>query len=117
MKTLERDELYQNLQGFLKAKGVELNEGSYSQKIQKGCDLLSDAINTSQKGLVRAKVEIDAKLGQLRQLIHEKTAPAGGSGAAPKPEPASAGSTSQARTEQKRPTVRKKAKAGKSARK
>lgn len=118
MKTLERDELYQNLQGFLKAKGVELNAGSYSQKIQKGCDLLSDAINTSQKGLVRAKVEIDAKLGQLRQLIHEKTAPAGGSGSNAKTEnAASAASTSQAKTEQKRPTVRKKAKARKSARK
>jgi hypothetical protein len=78
MKTLKKDELYQNLQEFLKAKGVELKEGSYAQKIQKSCGLLSDAINTSQEGLSRAKVEIDKKLDQLRQVIHEKTAPATG---------------------------------------
>ena len=82
MKPLEKDELYQNLQGFLKNKGVELNPGSYSQKIQKSCELLSDAINAGQHGLARAKVEIDKKLDQLRQVIHEKTArPA----SAPKP--------------------------------
>jgi hypothetical protein len=77
MKTLEKDELYQNLHGYLKNKGVELKAGGYSQKIQKGCELLSDAINTSQQGLARAKVEIDKKLDQLRQVIHEKTAPGG----------------------------------------
>jgi len=77
MKPLEKDELYQNLQGFLKNKGVELNPGSYSQKIQKSCDLLSDAINAGQHGLARAKVEIDKKLDQLRQVIHEKTTPRG----------------------------------------
>ena len=75
MKTLEKDELYQNLQEFLKTKGVELKEGSYSRKVQKSCSLLSDTINASQKGLARAKGEIDKKLDQLRQVIHEKTAP------------------------------------------
>ena len=75
MKPLEKDELYQNLQGFLKNKGVELNPGGYSQKIQKSCELLSDAINAGHHGLSRAKVEIDKKLDQLRQVIHEKTAP------------------------------------------
>ena len=88
MKALEKDELYLHLQGFLKAKGVELSEGSYAQKIQKSCGLLSDAINTSQKGLSRAKVEIDKKLDQLRQVIHEKTAPPGSAAAPPKQEPA-----------------------------
>lgn len=95
MKTLSKDELYQNLQGFLKAKGVELKDGSYTQKIQKSCALLSDAINTSQKGLARAKVEIDKKLDQVRQVIHEKTAAPGSStasqkGAAAPPSQASA---------------------------
>jgi hypothetical protein len=74
MKTLEKDELYQNVHGFLKTKGVELKPGSYSQKIQKSCALLSDAINVSQQGFARAKSEIDKKLGQIRQVIHEKTA-------------------------------------------
>jgi len=75
MKKLQTDELYQNLQEFLKNKGVELRAGTYARKIQKSCSLLSDAINTSQQGLARAKDEIDKKLGQLRQVIHEKTAP------------------------------------------
>jgi hypothetical protein len=75
MKKLQPDELYQNLQEFLQNKGVELKAGSYARKIQKSCSLLSDAINTSQQGLSRAKEEIDKKLGQLRQVIHEKTAP------------------------------------------
>ena len=75
MKPLEKDELYQNLQGFLKNRGVELKPGSYSLKIQKSCELLSDAINAGQHGLARAKVEIDNKLDQVRQVIHQKTAP------------------------------------------
>jgi hypothetical protein len=90
MKTLKQDELYQNLQEFLHKKGVELKDGSYSQKIQKGCSLLSDAINTSQKGLTRAKDEIDRKLDQLRQVIHEKTAPRGAASQPPRSETASA---------------------------
>ena len=114
MKTLEKDELYENLQGFLKNKGVELKAGSYADKIQKGCDLLSEAINTSQKGLARAKVGIDKKLDQLRQVIHEKTAPPGGGGpSAARPEPAPSAQTSQDRAEPKKAKPRKKAKARK----
>lgn len=75
MKPLEKDELYQNLQGFLQAKGVELKDGSYTKTIQKSCALLADAINAGQQGLSRAKVEVDKKLDQLRRVIHEKTAP------------------------------------------
>lgn len=75
MKTLEKDELYRHVHGFLKSKGVQLQPGSYSQKIQQSCGLLSDAINVSQRGLTRAKTEIDRKLDQLRQVIHDKTAP------------------------------------------
>jgi hypothetical protein len=75
MKPIRRDEIYDHLSGFLKGKGVELTQGSYSNGIQKGCTLLADAINLSQKGLSRAKVEMDKKLEQMRQVIHEKTAP------------------------------------------
>jgi hypothetical protein len=114
MKTLKKDELYQNLQGFLKNKGVELKAGSYAQKIQKSCSLLSDAINTSQQGLTRAKVEIDKKLDQLRQVIHEKTAPSAASAVPPSPEtsPPTAGAaganqTSGPKATSKRPGVRK----------
>jgi hypothetical protein len=75
MKPIQKDELYEHLSGFLKSKGVELKEGSYANGIQKGCTLLVEAINLSQKGLSRAKVEIDKKLDKMRQVIHEKTAP------------------------------------------
>ena len=89
MKTLNRDELFQNLRSFLKTKGVELQEGSYSNGIRKSCSLLSDAINLGQDGLDRAKTGIDRKLDQMRQVIHEKTAPRKPTGpsatAAPKP--------------------------------
>jgi hypothetical protein len=75
MKPLEKDELYQNLNGFLKMKGVELKDGSYAQTIHQACTLLSDAINLSQQGIARARKGVNEKLDQMRQVIHEKTAP------------------------------------------
>jgi len=109
MKPLEKDELYQHIHGFLKNRGVELKEGGYSQTIQKSCSLLADAINAGQEGLTRAKVEVDKKLDQLRQVIHEKTAPTGASNA----KSSTAGSarsapTSGPRTNSSRKTTGKK---------
>src|SRR5262249_14930474 len=75
MKPIEKSELYEHVTGFLKSKGVELKSGSYASGIQAGCSLLADAINLSQQGLSRAKVELDEKLDRVRQAIHEKTAP------------------------------------------
>src|SRR5438128_12445377 len=75
MKPIEKDELYEHVSGFLKNKGIELKEGSYTKGIHAGCSLLADAINLSQKGLERAKMEIDKNLERVRQVIHEKTAP------------------------------------------
>lgn len=83
MTPLDKDELYQNLSGFLKTRGIELKEGSYAQGIQKSCGLLSEAINLGQQGLDRAKTGIDKKLDQMRQVIHEKTAPKQPTNAAP----------------------------------
>ena len=104
MTPLNQDELYHNLRGFLKAKGIDLQDGSYARGIQKSCSLLSDAINLGQQGLGRAKVEIDKKLDQVRQVIHEKTAPQGSSprSSASGPKPGSA----KART-RKKPAKRK----------
>ena len=96
MKPIQKDELYDHVSGFLKGKGIELKEGSYAKGIQKGCTLLADAINLSQEGLSRAKVEVDKKLEQMRQVIHEKTAPR------PKPgaqTPKSAGETPKAQAQ------------------
>ncbi len=75
MKKIERDELYENLRGFLKSKGIALDSGTYTQRIHQGCNLLADAINATQKTVARAKAEADKKLDQLRQSIHEATAP------------------------------------------
>ena len=90
MTPLNQDELFENLRGFLKAKGIELQEGSYAHGILKSCSLLTDAINLGQQGLGRAKTEIDKKLDQMRQVIHEKTAPKT-TAAPPKAEPTQAG--------------------------
>jgi hypothetical protein len=75
MKPIEQNEIYDHFSGFLKSRGIELKAGSYSKGIQKGCSLLADAINLSQKGIEKAKSGIDEKLDQMRQVIHEKTAP------------------------------------------
>jgi len=75
MKPIQKDELYEHLSQFLKAKGVEMTEGSYPAAIQKGCSFLADVINLSQKGISRAKARVDKNLERMRQVIHEKTAP------------------------------------------
>ena len=75
MNTINKDELFSNLGDFLKSKGIELKEGSYTSRIQQGCNLLADAINATQKTVSSTKVKVDRALDQLRQTIHEKTAP------------------------------------------
>ena len=75
MKTIKKDELFQSLGDFLKLKGVELKDGAYAQRIRQGCDLLTDAINGTHKTVKRTKVKVDEKLDQLRQSIHDATAP------------------------------------------
>jgi|ERR1051325_499874 hypothetical protein len=86
MNPIRKDELYENISEFLRNKGIELKEGSYTKGIHAGCSLLADAINLSQTGLERAKTGIEKKLDQVRQVIHEKTAPKSpASASAPKP--------------------------------
>jgi hypothetical protein len=75
MKTIKKDELFSSLGDFLKSKGIELNDGTYTTRIQQGCNLLSDAINATQKTVSQAKVKVDDALDKLRQSIHESTAP------------------------------------------
>ncbi len=75
MKPLEQNEIFQNLSGFLKTRGIELKEGSYATGIQKSCALLTNAINLGQESFERAKVEFDKSMEHMRQVIHEKTAP------------------------------------------
>src|SRR2546423_14972604 len=75
MKPIEKHEIFENLSSFLKTRGIELKEGSYSQGVQKACEILTDTVNLSQRGLERAKDTLDKNLDRVRQAIHEKTAP------------------------------------------
>lgn len=75
MKTIHHDELYNNLGGFLKSKGIELTDGCCPRALKAGCELLADAVNLSQRGIQRTKKEVDRNLELLRQAIHEMTAP------------------------------------------
>jgi hypothetical protein len=75
MNKLKPEELYRNLSGFLKDKGIELSEGSYSHAVQKSCGVLTDIINLGSEGVSRAKTKLDTVLEQVRQTVHEKTAP------------------------------------------
>ena len=75
MKKIEKDEIYEHLSQFLKSRGIEMRDGAYANHIQKGCSFLADAVNLTQQGLERAKTEMDKRLEQMRQVIHEKTAP------------------------------------------
>jgi hypothetical protein len=99
MKPIQKDELYEHLSHFLKAKGIEMKDGSYPRGIQAGCSLLADAINLSQQGISRAKVQIDKNLERMRQVIHEKTAP--------KPAAKAGGNAKTSRTP-KPPTARRR---------
>jgi len=109
MNPIQKDEIYENISQFLKGKGIELKEGSYTKGIHAGCSLLADAINLSQTGLDRAKVGlektkegIEKKFDQVRQVIHEKTAP-------PKP-PVTSAAPPPAPNGKPKPTVRAKPK-------
>lgn len=75
MQTIKKDELFRNLGDFLKSKGIELNDGSYTTRIQQGCNLLADAINATQKTVKQTKTQVDQALDQLRETIHQRTAP------------------------------------------
>jgi len=87
MKTIKSGELFQHVSGFLSSRGIELKAGTYAKRIEQGCTMLTKAINVSQSGLNKAKVETEKKLDQVRQAIHEKTSPKASPAAAPQPPP------------------------------
>jgi hypothetical protein len=104
MRTIKQDELFQSLNDFLKTKGIELKDGAYAQRIRRACNLLGDTINTTQKTARKAKDEVDKKLDQVRQSIHEATAPRPpADSAAGQPTAAAPKVTKQPRANRKRP--------------
>jgi len=111
MNPIRKDELYENISQFLKNKGIELKEGSYTKGIHAGCSLLADAINLSQTGLERAKTGLEKKFHQVRQVIHEKTAPKPLASAAPPPPAANGKPKASVRAKRKVNSKRSKGKA------
>jgi hypothetical protein len=110
MKQIDKDELFDNLHSFLKSKGVELREGSYQNGVKNACSLLADAVNLGQHGLERAKTEMDKRLDQMRQYVHEQTAPRSASQASAEPTAPKASTksaASQARPKGAKPAARK----------
>jgi hypothetical protein len=75
MKPIQKDEIFQNLKSFLKTKGIELEEGSYTHRVHQGCGILAETVNLSQEAFHRAKTEVGKGLDKMRRVIHEKTAP------------------------------------------
>jgi hypothetical protein len=87
MSKLEKEELFDNLSQFLKTKGIDLQQGAYTQRIRWSCAFLTDMINLGEGAVQKAKVEVDEKLEKMRQVIHEKTAPKPESGKSPEQAP------------------------------
>jgi hypothetical protein len=76
MNKIDKNELYHHLRDFLKSKGVALEDGSYTKRLEQGCTLLSKAINTTQSGVEHAGGKVRSAVNNIRQSIHEATAPA-----------------------------------------
>jgi hypothetical protein len=95
MNDINKEEVFSNLKSFLKSKGIEIQDGSYADGIRKGCEILTDTVNLSQRALVRAKGAMDKGLDHVRQTVHERTAPK--TGGAKAKEPASAKSKNKTR--------------------
>jgi|YNPBryantNP2012_1023418.scaffolds.fasta_scaffold20238_2 hypothetical protein len=77
MKTIKKNELFEHMSEFLKERGVELKEGSYTDRIRKGCELLAEVINCTERGIAEAAAQMDQGLERMRDIIHRKTAPKG----------------------------------------
>lgn len=75
MSEIKKEEMFGNLKSFLKSKGIEIQEGSYANGIRRGCDILTDTVNMSQRAFDRAKVAVDEGLDKARQTVHDYTAP------------------------------------------
>jgi hypothetical protein len=115
MNQINKEEMFGHLKSFLKSKGIEVQEGAYAQRIRQGCELLTDSVNVSQRTLKRAKSAMDKGLDQLRQTIHEQTAPKSPAAESIPPKKRPANATRAAG--QSSATQRKSSKPGRRARK
>jgi len=89
MKKIKKEEVFGNFKDFLKSKGIELQDGAYTERIRQGCEIVADSVNLSQRAFRETKSAVSRGLDHLRQVIHERTAPTPEGGQAP-PQPAAA---------------------------
>jgi len=75
MTDIKKEEIFGNLKNFLKSRGIDIQEGSYADGIRKGCEILTDTVNMSQRAFERTKVVVDQGFDKARQAVHEYTAP------------------------------------------
>jgi hypothetical protein len=75
MKTINKEEMFGNLKSFLKSKGIELQDGAYTHRIRKACEIMTDSVNLSERAFRKTKNAVDRGLNRLREVIHEQTAP------------------------------------------
>jgi len=109
MKQLKQHEIYENLSGFLQTRGIEFKDGSYAQAIQKSCSFLTDIINLGQRGLCKARTEVDKNLDRVRQTIHQATTPKSAAKATPKPPPLAKAAKSRSTARSSRKAAKKPA--------
>ena len=76
MKKLGKDDLYQHIDQFLKEKGIEIRDAApLGRSLQKGCQAFTDAINSAQAALEKARNRMDGGIDKMRDIVHKKTAP------------------------------------------
>ena len=76
MKKLGKDDLYQHIDQFLKEKGIEIQDAKpFGRSLQKGCQALTDTINSAQAALEKARNRMDGGIDKMRDIVHKKTAP------------------------------------------
>jgi hypothetical protein len=84
MNEINKEEMFGHLKGFLKSKGIEIREGAYVEGIRKGCEILTETVNLSQRALERAKDAMEQGLDPVRETFHERTGSRGKTGNTPK---------------------------------
>lgn len=75
MKTLKKGELFRSVKKHLEANGVILEKGEASDKLRAGCALLTAVATKGQSSFQTAKNAVTEQIDNLRQTIHDKTAP------------------------------------------
>jgi ElaB/YqjD/DUF883 family membrane-anchored ribosome-binding protein len=76
MKKIKGDDLFGQLNAFLKGQGIDFSQSkSLASKIKKSCQSLSRSINKAGEALHHAKEKVEDKLSEVRDSIHQKTAP------------------------------------------